>query len=64
MCLSTVYKGDAPDPENQIAEYVTNIDVDGSEIRLTGITGEEITVYGALRFIDLIGGRVFIDPES
>ena len=63
MCLSTVYKGGDPAPENQIAEYVTAIDVDGGALRLTGITGEEVTVRGAIRFIDLIAGRVYIDPE-
>ena len=63
MCLSTVYKGETPDPENMLAEYVTNLEISGGSIRLTDVTGDETHIRGALRHIDLISNRIFIVPE-
>ena len=61
MCLSTVYRGNAANPENKIAEYVTRIDTeeDGSII-LTDITGNELAFTGALKRIDLISNNIFV----
>ncbi len=64
MCLSTVYKGNAADAENLLAEYVTSVESDDGTIRLTDITGEEITVRGVLRHIDLIANRIYIDTPA
>ena len=63
MCLSTVYRGEIAEEGSRLAEYITFIEIDGDNIRLTGLTGEEMSVRGAIRNIDLIGGRVFIDTN-
>ena len=64
MCLSTVYRGNAADPENKIAEYVTRVDTDeDGSIILTDITGNELAFSGALKRIDLISNNIFIDIE-
>ncbi|MDR0876114.1 MAG: CooT family nickel-binding protein [Clostridiales Family XIII bacterium] len=62
MCLSTVYKGDAPDPAAMILEYVTNIDIEGDLIRLYDITGEVKELRGAIRAVDLIRNTVLVAP--
>ena len=60
MCLSTVYSGDTPAPENMLAEYVVSAEADGGLVRLLDITGEERTLSGSLRLIDLVANRIFV----
>ena len=64
MCLSTVYKGTAPEPENMLAEYVTSLELKDGEIHMTDITGDELRVRGALLSVDLVENRIFIAPEA
>jgi len=64
MCLSTVYKGNTPDPENMLAESITGVKASDGEIHLTDITGEEFIFRGSLRSVDLIDDRIFIDLET
>ncbi len=64
MCLSTAYKGGTADAQNLLAEYVTGVEAVDGTIRLTDITGEEISVRGALRSIDLIANRIYIDVDA
>jgi predicted RNA-binding protein len=64
MCLSTVYAGDAPDPAALILEYVTNIDIEGEQIRLYDITGEMKEIRGSIRAVDLIKNTVYLSPAS
>jgi predicted RNA-binding protein len=64
MCLSTIYKGTDATPENMLAEYVTSIEAKEGVLRLTDITGEELTITGALRHIDLISNHIFIEKNS
>lgn len=59
MCLSTVYK--TSDPDIVIMEYVSKIRINGDEITLTDVMGEEKTVMGKLTLADLTGAVVKID---
>lgn len=59
MCLSTVYK--AAEPYSIIMEYVSKIRVDGENITLTDVMGEEKTIQGTLVLADLTGGKVQIN---
>ncbi|MDD2957973.1 MAG: CooT family nickel-binding protein [Lachnospiraceae bacterium] len=59
MCLSTVYK--SSDPDSIIMEYVSKICVDGDQITLTDVMGEQKTVQGTLTLADLTGGVVKIN---
>lgn len=59
MCLSTVYK--ASEPDSIIMEFVSKIQVDGENITLTDIMGDEKTIQGALVMADLTGGVVKIN---
>lgn len=59
MCLSTVYKSSEPD--SIIMEYVSKIQVEGENITLTDIMGEERTIQGTLVLADLTGGIVKIN---
>ena len=62
MCLSTVYK--SSDPNSIIMEYVSKIQIDGDQIILTDVMGEEKTVQGTLVLADLTGGVVKINCQS
>ncbi len=59
MCLATVYKKEEPD--SVILEYVSRIDVEGSEITLTDVMGETKTIEGTIAMADLTGGVVQIN---
>ncbi len=59
MCLSTVYK--TSDPDTVVMEYVSKIVVEGDQIHLTDVMGEEKTVVGTLASVDLTGAVVKIN---
>lgn len=59
MCLSTAYN--VNDSDSVIMEYVSRIDVDGDHITLTDVLGDQRTVEGRIRMVDLTGGTVKID---
>ena len=64
MCLSTVYSGDTPTPENMLAEYVVSVETEGDLIRLLDITGEELALRGSLRLVDLVANHIFINMNE
>ena len=59
MCLSTVYK--SQDPDCVIMEYVSKISIQGDQITLTDVMGEEKTITGTLELADLTGAVVKIN---
>lgn len=59
MCLATVYTKD--EPASIILEYVSRIDVDGTQITLTDVMGDTKTVEGTIAMADLTGGKVQIN---
>lgn len=59
MCLSTAYN--VNDSDSVIMEYVSRIDVEGDHITLTDVLGDQRTVEGRIRMVDLTGGTVKID---
>lgn len=62
MCLSTAYRTDQPD--SVIMEYVSRIDVDGSQITLTDVMGGRRVVEGSIVMVDLTGGVVKINCST
>lgn len=62
MCLSTVYK--SSDPDSIIMEYVSKIQVNGDEITLTDVMGEQKVIQGTLALADLTGGVVRINCQA
>jgi predicted RNA-binding protein len=59
MCLATVYK--TSDPTSIILEYVSKLEVHGSQVTLTDVMGMTKTVEGTVAMADLTGGVVRID---
>lgn len=59
MCLATVVNVNQPD--SIILEYVSKIEVNGGQITLTDVMGEQRTVEGTIAMADLTGGRVEIN---
>ena len=49
MCLSTVYR--SSDPDSIIMEYVSKIQVEGDQITLTDVMGEQKTVQGTWQWL-------------
>ena len=55
MCLATVVNINQPD--SIVLQYVSKIEVNGNQITLTDVMGEEKTVEGTIAMADLTGGR-------
>lgn len=58
MCLSKVVKKGQPDCI--LLEYVSKIEVNGDQITLTDVMGEQKVIEGTIAMADLTGGRVEI----
>ena len=59
MCLATVVNTRQPD--SIVLQYVSKIEVNGNQITLTDVMGEQKTVEGTIAMADLTGGRVEIN---
>lgn len=59
MCLATAYNINKKD--TVILQYVSMIEVDGTNITLTDVMGERKTVEGTIAMVDLTGGVVKIN---
>ena len=59
MCLATVVNINQPD--SIVLQYVSKIEVNGNQITLTDVMGEQKTVEGTIAMADLPGGRVEIN---
>ena len=59
MCLATVVNINQPD--SIVLQYVRKIEVNGNQITLTEVMGEQKTVEGTIAMADLTGGRVEIN---
>ena len=58
MCLATVVNINQPD--SIVLEYVSKIEVNGNQITLTDVMGEQKVVEGTIAMADLTGGKVEI----
>ena len=58
MCLATVVN--IIQPDSIVLEYVSKIEVNGNQITLTDVMGEQKVVEGTIAMADLTGGRVEI----
>ena len=58
MCLASVVNVNQPD--SIVLEYVSKIEVNGNQITLTDVMGEQKVVEGTIAMADLTGGRVEI----
>ena len=54
MCLATVYNK-AQEPDSVILQYVSKLEVDGENITLIDVMGEQKTIRGSIRSVDLTG---------
>ena len=61
MCLSNVYLVSG-DSEELVCEYASNVSVEGENIRLTDVIGQEITVTGTIINVDLIKNEIKVKP--
>ena len=59
MCPATVVNINQPD--SIVLQYVSKIEVNGNQITLTDVMGEQKTVEGTIAMADLTGGRVEIN---
>ncbi|MBR6380903.1 MAG: CooT family nickel-binding protein [Lachnospiraceae bacterium] len=53
MCLSTAFKDSTP--EEVLMEFVQSVKVEGENITLTDMMGEQKTIKGQLTYADLTG---------
>lgn len=59
MCLSTAYKLENGN-RVVLGSYVSSIEIDGDSIKLTTLMGEEITLTGFVKNVDLIKNEILI----
>lgn len=59
MCLATVYNTNQQD--SVILQYVSMIEVNGTDITLIDVMGERKVVKGTIGMVDLTGGVVKIN---
>ncbi|MBQ4257871.1 MAG: CooT family nickel-binding protein [Clostridia bacterium] len=57
MCLSNVYLV-SDDSEKLVCEYASSVSVQGNQIHLTDVIGQEITVVGTIMSVDLINNQI------
>ena len=60
MCLATVYKK-TEEPSSVILSYVSKILVDGNTITLIDVMGEERSIEGTIKMVDLANSKVIIN---
>ncbi len=63
MCLSTAYYREKKD-ENIAAEYVSEVIVEEGRVRLIDVMGDEMTIEGTLKYVNLTGGTVILEPAE
>ena len=62
MCLSSAYEIGSSG-EKLICDRVTNVSVDGENVKLTTLLGTETVVKGALKSIDLNSNVIKIETK-
>lgn len=62
MCLSSAYEVGS-DGEKLICDRVTNVAVDGENVKLTTLLGIETVVTGVLKSIDLNSNIIRIEKK-
>lgn len=62
MCLSTVYEL-KDGKERMISEYVNSVEFGEGDITFTDILGQESTVHGVLRSIDLVKNKILVEAK-
>lgn len=63
MCLSNAYKSENG-IDTLICERITNVDVEGKNIKLTNLLGIQTLVPGVIKSIDLNKNVIYIEPEK
>ena len=63
MCLSTAYEV-GPSGEKMICDRVTNISVEGDSVRLVNLLGQQTTVKGNLKDVDLNKNVIRIETKQ
>ena len=63
MCLSTAYEIGSGS-EKLIADRITNIEIEGSAVRLTTLLGTQTLVEGELKSIDLNKNIILIAAKQ
>jgi len=60
MCLSTVYEL-RDGQEHLVSEYVSSVDIGKDEVTFTDIVGNQSTVRGSIRNIDLVNNKILVE---
>ncbi len=63
MCLSNAYES-KNGIDTLICERITNVDVEGKNIKLTNLLGMQTVVPGVLKSIDLNKNAIYIEPAN
>ncbi|MCF0142009.1 MAG: CooT family nickel-binding protein [Parasporobacterium sp.] len=60
MCLSTVYIKKGAERE-KVAEYISGVKAEGSEVTLTDVMGVETTITGFIKSMDFVKNEIIVE---
>jgi len=64
MCLSTAWKLNDSGEREMLWEYISGVSAAGDTITLTDLMGNEMTVKGFLRGVDLVKNTITITTKE
>ncbi|MDR1580008.1 MAG: CooT family nickel-binding protein [Synergistaceae bacterium] len=64
MCLSSVYLTRAGGKTELLCEYVSGADLSGGRITFRDILGQEVSVAGTLKNIDLVKNTITVEASG
>ena len=63
MCLSTLY-GIRNEKKEKLGEFISNMATKGSEYVFTDVMGNEFSVRGSIRSLDLVRNEIIMELEN
>lgn len=60
MCLSTVFREVPGADAEKLAEFVSEVKIDGEKIHLTDVMGKEYDFTGYVKSVDLVSSKIII----
>jgi predicted RNA-binding protein len=64
MCLSTAWKLNGKGEREMLWEYVSGVSASGDTLTLTDLMGNEMTIKGFLRGVDLVKNTITITTKE
>ncbi|MBR3353730.1 MAG: CooT family nickel-binding protein [Oscillospiraceae bacterium] len=64
MCLSTLYRVNDNNERVKLGEYISNVECRDGEYVFTDVMGDEFSVRGCIRSLDLVRNEITIKVDE